>query len=33
MESKEMIQAKKLSEIEQRRAQLKQELESIERGL
>ncbi len=33
MESKELIQAKKLSEIEQRRAQLKQELETIERGL
>ncbi len=33
MESKDLIKAKKLSEIEQRRAQLKQELESIERGL
>jgi hypothetical protein len=33
MESKELIHAKRLSEIEQRRAQLKQELESIEQGL
>jgi hypothetical protein len=33
MESKELIHAKRLTEIEQRRAQLKQELESIEQGL
>ena len=33
MESKALEKAKQLSEIEQRRAQLKQDLESIERGL
>ena len=33
MESKEVIQASKLSDIEQRRARLKQELDTLERGL
>lgn len=33
MESKALEKAKQLSDIEQRRAQLKQELQSIERGL